>query len=97
TVLNSFFQAVCIDRLAKVAEVGDILGFLGRSSHADLRGGLKILQNSAPTAFLFCRTSVTLINNDEVEKIRCKQFTEMFLIVLAYQLLIQREIYLMGS
>ena len=97
TVLNPFFQAVCIDRFAKVAEVGDILGFLGGSRHTDLRGGLKILQNSAPATFLFRRTSVTLINNDEIKEIRCKQFAEMFLIVLAYQLLIQREIYLMGS
>ena len=96
-ILNAFFQAVCINWLPKVAEIGDVFGFLGRSGHTNLRCRLEIFQNSAPAAFFFGRTSVALIYNDQIKEIRRKQLTEMFLIIITHQLLIKGKIHLVRS
>ena len=97
SILNAFLQAVCIDRLPEIVQIGNILGFLGGGRHTDLGGRLEIFQNPAPAAFLFSRASVTLIHNDQIKEIRLKQFTKMLLIVIPYKLLIQREIHLVGG
>ena len=96
-IFDAFFQAVHIDRFAKVTQVRDILGFLRSCGHADLGSRIEVFQNSAPTAFLFRRSTMTLIHDNEVKEIRGKQFAEMLLIIVTNQLLIQREIHLMGS
>ena len=96
-IFDALFQTVHIDRLAKVTQVRDILGFLRSCGHTDLGSRVEIFQNSTPTAFLFRRSTMTLIHDNEVKEIRCKQFAEMFLVIVTNQLLIQRKIYLMGS
>src|SRR5699024_3900674 len=65
-VLDAFFQTVGIDRLAKIAEVGDVLGFLGGGGHADLHSIRKIFQHPPPAALLLARSSVTLVYDDQV-------------------------------
>ena len=73
TILNSFFQAVSIDWFAKIIDVRNIFGFFWRSSHADLRSRSKIFQNFAPVAFFLRRSTVTLIDNNQVKEIRAKE------------------------
>ena len=51
-VVNALLQAIGIDRLSEIAQVGNILGFLGRGSHANLNGIREVLQNPPPAAFL---------------------------------------------
>ena len=101
TVLDALFQAVCINRLTEIINIGNVLCFLGRCSHADLRCRRKVFQNFAPVTLLFRRTTVTLIHNNQVEEIRAEQLRQFgkciiaifFLIVIvARKLLIQREI-----
>ena len=58
---------------------------------------MEIFQNPAPAAFFLGRTSVALVHDDEVKKVRRKQLAEMLLVIVAHQLLIQREIDLVGS
>ena len=65
--------------------------------HPDLRGGTEIFQYSAPAAFFFSGSSVTLIHYDQIEEIRVEQFREVFLVIITDKLLIQREINLMLS
>ena len=64
----SFFRG--IDWLTEIAQIGNILGFLGRGGHADLGCTAEVFQNLAPTAFLFGRTTVTLVYDDQVKEIR---------------------------
>lgn len=40
---------------------------------------------------------VTLVHDDEVEEVRCKQLAEMLLVIIAHQLLVQGEIHLVGD
>ena len=95
-ILNAFFQAISIDWLPEITEVGDVLGFLGGGGHTDLGCRLEIFQNPAPAALFLGRTSVTLVHDNQVEEVRGKQLAEMFLVIIAHQLLIQREVNLVG-
>ena len=100
-VLDPLFQAVCINRLTEIINIGNVLRFLGRCSHADLRCRRKVFQNFAPVTLLFRRTTVTLIHNNQVEEIRAEQLRQsgkciiaifFLIIVIARKLLIQREV-----
>ena len=100
-VLDPLFQAVCINRLTEIINIGNVLRFLGRCSHTDLRCRGEIFQNFAPVALLFRRTTVTFINNNQVEEIRAEQLRQLckcififffLIVVVARKLLIQREI-----
>ena len=101
TVLDALFQAVCINRLTEIIYIGNVLCFFGRRGHADLRCRGKVFQNFAPVALLFRRTTVTFINNNQVEEIRAEQLRQLckcififffLIVVVARKLLIQREI-----
>ena len=39
---------------------------------------------------------MTLVYDDQVEEIRCEQLAEVFLVVIAHQLLVQGKIHLIG-
>ena len=39
---------------------------------------------------------MTLIHNNQVKEIRLEQFPEVLLVIISHQLLVQREIYLVG-
>ena len=51
-IINALLQAVSVDGLSEIAQVGNILGFLGRGSHANLNGIREVFQNPPPAAFL---------------------------------------------
>ena len=78
-------------------DVGDILSLLGRSGHTDLGSRLEVFQDQTPTALFLCRSSVTLIYDDEIEKVRLEQLAEMLLTFITDELLVQGEVNLMGG
>ena len=73
TVFNALPQAVGVDRLAEVVDIGNVLGFLGRGGHAKLGGGRKIFQYFAPGAVALGGTPVAFVYDNQVEKIRGKK------------------------
>ena len=89
TVLDAFFQAVGIDRLAKIAEVGDVFGFpWGWRSCRSAQHPRNI---PAPAASGFPPWPILgdTRHDDQVEEIRRKQLTEVFLVIVSHQLLVQ--------
>ena len=44
-VLDALFQTVCVKRLPKIVDVGNIFRFLRRRGHADLRGRGEVFKN----------------------------------------------------
>ena len=107
TVFDSFAQAVGIDRLAEIIDVGYILGFFRCGGHADLRCRGEIVENPAPIAVSFCGATVALIYDNKIKKVLLKQrskshdgiiFGRIFVgFVIAGKLLIEREEDLMRS
>ena len=94
-VFNTLFETVCIDGLAEVAEIGNILCFLRRGGHADLRCRFEIVKDPAPAALLLGRTAVAFVHDDEIKEIRRKQLAEMLPVIVAHKLLIEGKIHLM--
>ena len=91
-VLDAFLQAVHVDRISEIIDVGDVSRLLRRGRHADLRGGAEIFQNAAPRAVVLRGAAVAFIDDDQIEEIRLEQLGEMLLPVFADKLLIQGEI-----
>ncbi len=48
--LHTLFEAIGINRLAKIGNVAGIIGFFGGCSHTDMGGVLEIFQNSTPAS-----------------------------------------------
>ena len=94
-VFNALFEAVCIDGFTKIAEIGNILCFLRRGGHADLCCRFEIIKDPPPAALLFGRAAVAFVHDDKIKEIRCKQFAEMFLVIVAHKLLIKGKVDLM--
>ena len=95
SILYAFLQAIGINGIAKVVNVGNVFSFFRCGCHTNLCGGFEIFQNHAPAAFFLCGASMTLIYNDQVEEVRLEQLAEMFFALVTNQLLIQRKINLM--
>ena len=92
TVINALFETVGIDGLAEVVAIGDVFRFLGRGGHADVRGGMEIVQDLAP-AGIFTRTApVAFIHDDQVKKGGGEGAEGLFVLVPG-QLLVQRQVY----
>ena len=106
-VVDSLAQAVGVDRLAEVVDVGDVLGLLRRCGHADLRGRREIVENPAPVAVLLRGSPVALVDDDEIEEIPAEELREprdRFLavplilgILVARKLLVEGEVHFMRS
>ena len=107
TVVDSLAQAVGVDRLAEVVDVGDVFGLLRRRGHADLRGRREIVEDSAPVAVLLRGSPVALVNDDEIEEIPAEELREpcdRFLavplilgILVARKLLVEGKVHFMRS
>ena len=70
TVFDALFQGVRIDRVAKIA-VGVHVHIPSRGGrHSQLHGRLVILQQLPPLTLIVGSASVTLVNDDKIEKIR---------------------------
>ena len=105
TVVDAFFQAVLINRLAKIIDIGYVRSFLRRCGHTDLRGRGEVFQHFTPTALFFCAAAMALIHDNEIKKILIKELLivrKRFFVRLFFgrlvpdKLLIEGEIYLMG-
>ena len=69
TIGNSLAQRVNINWLAKVFDVGNILGFLGRSGKAYLSGTGEVFENFTPCSIISGTSPMTLIDNNQIEKV----------------------------
>ena len=92
TIIDAFLQTIAVDGIAKIINIRHILRFLRRSCHTDLHSRMEILQYTPPAAFLFGRTTMALIHNNQIKEIRPEQITVMLLIIIPNQLLIKRKI-----
>ena len=95
-IVNTLFQTICIKRLTEVSDVRLILRFLWCGCHTKLNSSLEIFKYFSPAAIIFCTSSVTLVNNYHIEKLRLKKLFVVLFSVIANKLLIEREIHLMG-
>ena len=68
-ILDALSQAVCINRVTKVIDIGDVLGFLGRCSQTDLRSEREVFQDLAPVTVFLCGATMTLVNDNQVKEI----------------------------
>ena len=96
TVLNALLQAVNINRLSKVVDIGYLFAFLRSGGHSDLGCRSKILQNLTPVAIFLGTSSVTLIYHDKV-KVFWRNLPEMLLIILSHHLMVESEVHFMRS
>ncbi len=62
-------------------DVGNVVGFLWRRRKADLGGPGEIFQNFAPCRILGRATTVTLVDDDQIEEAR-RKLPEQFLAFL---------------
>ena len=96
-VLNTLLERVRVNRLAEVVDVGYIRGFLRRCSEADLCRAREVFENLTPGRILGRATTVTLIDDDEVEETR-RKLPEKFLTFLwAGNGLVKTKVDLVGS
>ena len=106
TVVDAFFQAVLINRLAEIIDIRYVSGFFRRCGHAYLRGSGEVLQHFTPTTFFLCASAMTFVHDNKIEKVFIKQllivrkrfFVRLFFgRLVSDKLLVEGEIYLMGS
>ena len=96
-VLDAGIQAVRIEGLAEVVDIGDVAGLLRRGGHADLGGAAEVVEDAPPAAVLLGGAAVAFVDDDEVEEIRPEEVAEVLLVVIAHELLVQGEIHLIGG
>ena len=96
-VVNALFQTVGIDRVSEIAQIGDVFCLFRCGSHADLGGVGEVLQNPPPAAFLLGRAPVALIHDDQVKEVGREELTEVLLVVVSHQLLVEGEVHLVGG
>ena len=64
SVVNAFTQAVGINRLPKIINIGYVFRFLGSRSHTDLDSTGKVFQNLSPVTVLLGRTAMAFVNDN---------------------------------
>ena len=94
TIFYTFFQAICVYWLAKIADAWLVFGFFWRSSHTKLDSTIKVFKYFSPVAVVLGTASMTLIYNHHVEELWLKKFLVILFPFFPYQLLIKGEIYL---
>ena len=95
-VFDALFQTVNVNRVSEVIYVRYFFAFFWCGLHADLGSGRKILQYLSPVAVFFGTATMTLIHDNEVKIFR-RYLLKVFFIVLSYHLMVEGEVYLMGS
>src|SRR6202035_1799388 len=78
SVLDSLFERIRVNRWAKVMNVRDVFGLLGRRRHSDLRGGGEVVKDLAPRGVIVSASAVAFVDDDEVEESR-RELTEQLL------------------
>lgn len=67
-VEDALLEAVGVDGLAEVIDVGNVFGFLRRRRQADLRGAGEVIEDFAPGGVRGRAAAVTFIHENKVEK-----------------------------
>ena len=96
TVFNPLLEAVGINRLAKIGEVGNVFGFLGRGGHAEMDGAGEVIEDFTPCRIFGGAATMALVDNDQVEKIG-RDISEYFIFFgWAGDGLIERQVNFIG-
>src|SRR6185437_4727181 len=69
-VVDPILQRIDIDRLAEIGIGVHVVFALGRGGQPKLYGGGEVFKDVAPVALVVCAAAMTLVNDDEVEKVR---------------------------
>ena len=91
-ILDALLEAVGVDGIAKVVDVGHLGGFLRRSGQADLGRRAEVAQDSRQAGVLGRAAAVTLIHDDEVEEVRAELLVDVALFPAAGDGLVQRQV-----
>jgi len=67
-VVDAGFEGIAVDGVAEVGVGVGVVFALGRCGEAELDGGFEVVEDVAPTAFIFCSASVAFVDDDEVEE-----------------------------
>src|SRR5919112_2690538 len=70
TVLDALLQAVLIDGVSEVAVGSLVVGAQGGGCHAELVGGLEVLQDLTPVALVPGAPPVAFVYDDQIEEVR---------------------------
>ena len=70
TVVDALAQRIHIHRLTEIGIGVDVVAAFGRRGQAQLHRRCKVFKDAAPTAFVIGAATVTLVDDDEIEKVR---------------------------
>ena len=91
-VLDALLERVGVDRLAKVVDVRDVGGLLGRGRQADLGCGGEVIEDLAPGGILGGAAAMALIDDDQVEKAGRELAVELLPLLRAGDGLVQAQV-----
>ena len=76
TVINTLPQAVSVNRVAEIKVGVAVVVAQRRRRHAELIGGRKVFEDVAPVGIFLGAAAMTLVHDDEIEKVRREFFVE---------------------
>ena len=91
-ILDALLERVRVDGRAEVVDVGDVLRLLRRRRQADLRRAGEVLKDLSPSSVFVGASTVTLIDDDEVEEAGRELTEELLPLLRAGERLIQAEV-----
>lgn len=68
-VFDALFEAVSVNGIAEIGDVGDISGLLGRRGHTDVNGAVEIVENLPPCAVVGGAASMAFVDYNQVEEV----------------------------
>src|SRR5204862_8123247 len=92
TVGDPLPQRIGVKGFAEVFDVGNLLRFLGSGREADLRRGREVFQHFAPRGIIGRAATVTLVHNNEVEKVRRELLVDVLFFLGAGDRLVKTKV-----
>ena len=96
-VADALLERIGVNRVAEIGDVGDVLGFLRRRGHADLRRRGEIFEDFPPRRILGRAAAVALVDHDQVEEARRELAEQLLPFLRAGDRLIEAEIDFVGG
>src|SRR5262249_36485558 len=96
TVFDALLQGIGVNRLAEVSNAGDVFGFLGCGSQANLDRAGKVVENLTPGGIFSRAAAVAFINDHHVEELGRDAFENLVFFIRTGDGLIQTQIDFVG-
>ena len=68
-VFDALLEAVGVNRLAEVGDVGNVFGFLRCGGHAELNGAVEVFEDFTPGGIVRRTAAMTFVDDDQVEEV----------------------------